>query len=369
MPDKRLPQRAVKRRWLSGIAFGYLVLTYISMIYAMLLLAGTAGLIAGEPAVAVVCAVMFGLCVWSVGSLYITIPLSMYLSSNYRNSNKYARIDVVHQRALKLLQKLPLRRRLDIATTLSNLGLLRLCQGYYESAESLFTQSAQYLEENKRFAVSVSSVVAYNNLAIACIRLGKIIEAELHAEKALQLAESPKVAKRFKLVAAPPMAALASARLRLGELDSALEYFERARQVYENTPIPAGVLIDTIDQARAACYIGLATTTIRLGRQKESEQWCEKLFAAVKADAACVNTLSIEPLNLLANDYMNAKLFRRAEDLLELAYSIARDHPFHPDARQTLNYYEKLFLLTDRQSEVSDMRSWLRQVESKLLVG
>jgi hypothetical protein len=59
---------------------------------------------------------------------------------------------------------------------------------------------------------------------------------------------------------------------------------------------------------------------------------------------------------------MNQKLFDYAERLLNLGYTISQDTPFHPDAKQLLNYFEKLLLLTDRQSEVGDMRSWLRPV-------
>ena len=74
-------------------------------------------------------------------------------------------------------------------------------------------------------------------------------------------------------------------------------------------------------------------------------------------------------MNALANEYMNSKMFGEAESLLELAYSAAQGQPFHPDAKQLLNYYEKLLLLTGRQAEVSDMRSWVRTVEVKAITS
>jgi hypothetical protein len=74
-------------------------------------------------------------------------------------------------------------------------------------------------------------------------------------------------------------------------------------------------------------------------------------------------------LNELANEYMNLKMFGRAEHLMNIAYAIGHNHPFHPDAKQVLNYFEKLLLLTGRADEVADMRAWLRGAHTALLTA
>ncbi|HEY9788779.1 MAG TPA: tetratricopeptide repeat protein [Candidatus Obscuribacterales bacterium] len=309
---------------------------------------------------------LFGvlLSLWSLGSLYITIPLSMKFMSAYYGSQDYAAIDRAHSRALKMLSRLPLRKRVDIAVTMSNLALARLCQGYYDSAESLYTQAAKYIEKNPRLAQSVTPVVIYHNLAVTKARQNKFVEAELHATRALEIAQLPKVQKTNKMVAAAPLSAIGYIRYKLGEFVSAKQMLLDAISTYESSPLAPGLSRQGVGQGQAAVFLGLCAVTIKLDQQSESEQWCDKFFETISSNPNVVTTMSLIYLNDIANEYMNRKMFDRAQKLLDLAYSLGHKFPFHPDAIQMLNYYEKLLLLTDRQYEVADMRSWLRSVES-----
>jgi tetratricopeptide (TPR) repeat protein len=302
--------------------------------------------------------------VWSMGSLYITIPLSMKFMSSYYGQRDYAGIDRAHSRALKLLNSLPLCKRVDIAVTMSNLALARLCQGYYDSAESLYTQAANYIEKNPRLNHALTPVVIYHNLSVAKARQQKLVEAELHATKALEIAQSPKVQKANKMVAAAPLSAIGYIRYKLGEFESAKQMLLDSLSTYESSPLAAGLSPQSFDQGLAAVYLGLCAVSIKLDQQSESEQWCDKVFEMIKAKPNVLTTMALIYLNDISNEYMNRKMFDRAQKLLDLAYSIGHTFPFHPDAVQMLNYYEKLLLLTNRQGEVADMRSWLRPMES-----
>src|SRR5262249_37045832 len=148
--------------------------------------------------------------------------------SSYYGDRDYAGIDRAHSQALKLLNTLPLRKRVDIAVTMSNLALARLCQGYYDSAESLYEQAEKYIAKNKRLAQSLSAVVIYHNLSVVNARQRKFVEAELHATKALELAQSPKMQGANKMVATAPLAAIGYIRYKLGEYESSLQMYKEA---------------------------------------------------------------------------------------------------------------------------------------------
>jgi tetratricopeptide (TPR) repeat protein len=256
-----------------------------------------------------------------------------------------------------------------VAITASNLGLLQLCLGEYENAESSFDQSAGFVKKTRWLKRSFRAIVIYNNLAISQMRLNNYFDAEATARQALEIAESPRAQRWYRLFAAAPLTVLGAIHLRLGELESAVEEFQRALQICESSPTPRRFpnAKNQFAQCQLSIFLGLAIATIRLGKDDESQQWCTRALSVMAANRSLVSTLTLENLTMLANEFMNKKLFSEAECLLDFAYMIGRNHPFHPDAKQLLNYYEKLLLLTDRQSDVNDMRSWVRHVEINAL--
>lgn len=339
-----------------GFFFFYMIFIFAAIFYGMALgiASGSLGLVAYTAAALLVWT-------WAFGSFLIAIPLSIYLNQHYTNKN-YAAVDKTHSTALKLLTRLPVRKDAIVATTMSNLALSRLCQGYFESAESLFQQAIDYLERDKRMLTSLSRGLLYNNLGAANLKTGKLIEAELNATKSLEIATLPKNKKAHALMSAPPLAVLGSARLKLKEYDHALEYFEQAHDIYESATLPVGIIASSREQGRNMTGLGLALVYARLEKWEESEKYCDVIMTRIRLDASTINTLALEGLNLLANEYMNTQRFQRAEQLLEISYTLGRPYPFHPDARATLKFYEKFLLLTDRAQEIEDMKTWLREV-------
>ncbi|MHA0111977.1 tetratricopeptide repeat protein, partial [Klebsiella pneumoniae] len=68
--------------------------------------------------------------------------------SKYRTKDpNFNQIERVHKKALKLLQRLPFRRHMNVAVSMSNLGLIRLCQGECESASEIFMMARDYLSK------------------------------------------------------------------------------------------------------------------------------------------------------------------------------------------------------------------------------
>ena len=64
----------------------------------------------------------------------------------------------------------------------------------------------------------------------------------------------------------------------------------------------------------------------------------------------------------LTDELIARSEFKRAEPLLELAYSMAGQCPDHPNSLLVMGSYAQLLRLTDRQSELADLKSWIRPV-------
>jgi tetratricopeptide (TPR) repeat protein len=247
---------------------------------------------------------------------------------------------------------------------MSNLGLARLCEGHYESAASLFTDAATYVQSSKRLAQSNIAVVIYNNLAVAYVRLGRYVEAEAMAHKALEVAQAPVMQKKSQMLTVPPNGVLANIHLRFNEPESALQEYQKTLSICETSSLPKGFGKASFEQARLFCLLGLASAAIKLGKKEESRKYCDSALSVAELSPYAANPLALAPLNQLIEDYSENKEYAHAEKLAQLAYSIGSRHPFHPDAQQTLNLYERLLSLTDRPAEIPDMRLWLRHIEA-----
>lgn len=349
------------------VVSGIFAMALIALCQFLLISLSLQAILSGEILVGLVYGVGAILYLWASGSFYISLPLTIYFHRQYKRQSDLAVIDQVHRKAIRLLKHLPFRRTLSVSTCISNLGLLRLCQGEYDSSLSLFSEAAGYCEKDKRLAKSIPMVVLYNNLGTSFYRLDKLVEAENYALKALEIAELPAIVKRARILAGAPLALLATVKLRFGELDEAIEYYLKAMERYETSPVPRSFSPNAFSQAITFCSAGMALCYIKMERKQESLDCFEKFMGFANEDPQQINAMALNALNLLANEYMDRKLFKQAETLLELAYTIGRNQPFHPDAKQTLNYFEKLLLVTERSSEIADMRSWIKPVNMGLL--
>lgn len=302
--------------------------------------------------------ILLGVALWTFGGAYVSIPMTIYLNKKYRDK-RYSELDIAHARALKLLSKLPCRKTLDVPIMMSNLGLMRLCQGHYENAEDLFRQAYSYIKKDRYLRDSFAAAILLNNLACACLRRGNLVEAELHANEALEILSKPK-SKQYKIMTALPHAVIGNVHARLSEYDTSVEHLTEAIEIYQNYKAPAGTIGASLLQGKTHTSFWLAYDFAKMGKWPESEKHLQSALTLIDEDSSAINALTIEIMYMLANEYMNVQKFDRAERLLDLAYGLCVETPFHPDAKNVLNYYEKLLLITDRQAEVADLRAWLR---------
>jgi tetratricopeptide (TPR) repeat protein len=334
------------------------VMTFIMMVFGLLGSATYLALITGQWLHFGIGGALLLYAVWAFGASFVSIPMTMLLNRKY-GQKKYAELDIAHSRALGVLARVPFRKSADVPALMSNLALMRLCQGDYKSAEELFRQAVEYIAKNKQLNTSFAAGVLHNNLACACVRLGNLAEAEEEAKKAIAIFELPKN-KAWKITMALPYCVIGTVHAKFGEYDTAEQHLHDAQRVFDTEKMPAAAITTSFVQGKNQVLLWLSYVCLKQGKVEEATGYCDNALVQMQQDPRGTNTLTLEILLLAANEFMNAKHFERAEKLLDVAYGVALESPFHPDAKQTLNYYEKLLLLTDRKGEVDDMRRWLR---------
>src|SRR5262249_46970686 len=161
----------------------------------------------------------------------------------------------VHRHAVRILKSLPFRKDLVLETTLSNLALVLLCRGDYETAERLFSEAISSMERNRRFNRSISMIILHCNLGATYLRQNKLAETQVQAAKALEIAEQPHISKRHPIMSAPALALHAGARMRLGKTESAYDCYIQALERYDNTQLPRIKSAVGMNQARAFAYL------------------------------------------------------------------------------------------------------------------
>jgi len=282
---------------------------------------------------------------------------------NHLYDRDHGRVEAAFSRAIGILKRLPVYKGPYIPGLLSNLGVARLKQGHYESAESLFRdalQQAQMFHKHRGGKGWIPSLaVLHNNLAVSCVRQNNHVEAELIVERGIELVTKANNT-RFESYLAPLYLVTGVIRSDLGELAEAEEPILKAIDFGQRPSKPWGMApySKTFD---LQCNLQLALLYARRGDFAKADPICDHILGQ---HLAPFSTLSLRPLNSLAGEYLDQEAYSRSERLLEIAYAIARDCPFHPDSKKTLLCFEKHLKLTDRQGEIADMRSWLRPVTS-----
>jgi tetratricopeptide (TPR) repeat protein len=358
MKDKQLP--SARRRQEQITRYGaYLV--FLIICYAVLLRSMVGFIATGEYVVAAFVAGIVLLCFRSTGALFVSLPLYIYFWMNYsKPAQNFSAMDLMHRRALRILRKLPVKKSLSLITIISNLALLRMCQAQYESAGELFSEAVALIEKNKKLSSSAAAVVVYSNLAAVLVRMGKYVQAEGYANKAIDIAQSPLGQKRFAIFVGPPLGIMGMVHYRFGELPAARDFLLRAIEAYSSSPIPRGYSKGSFDQSKFFSMLTLALVSLKLGDFAESRKYCDEVLHLAMYHDSPVNPLALGTMNELAGEYITSGDHERAEKLLDIAYAVGRAHPFHPDAQKTLDCLANLLEITGRKNEIADMRSWLR---------
>lgn len=280
----------------------------------------------------------------------------------YLHNRQAQRFEFLCSRVIRILDKLPVFKSSSNPTLLSLLAIAQLEQGHFKSAEATYRNALlqaqrSYGGRDTRWAPTVA--ILSTNLAVACIKQNNFVEADLLVDQAFEILKKAN-SQGLEILSTFPHLAASAIQYELNEITEAQHHAEMAMTTLQTASRPLQLRTAIIGSETQA-ILQLATLYIRNGNLAKANELCDQIINDCPSP---LSTLSLKWLNLLATDYMNCQDFDRSERLVTMAYEIARDYPYHPDARPTLDCFEKQLLLTNRQAEVADMRSWLLPLDN-----
>jgi tetratricopeptide (TPR) repeat protein len=288
---------------------------------------------------------------WNVFVLPTAVAsmLSLYLVKGQEKGN-YLAVERTYSRYQRNFPWLFAANRKVAATNYCNLGTARLYQGNYEGAEQSYAQAVAVAASDKKFAKTAYMGMLYNNLAVCLMHQGRLEEAEHIAQNAVDLVRD-KTARKWGAAQGLPLTTMGGILVLQNRLDEAGERLDEAQSYYAQDPGRGNMKVSQ--------FVYRALLAARQGKLDQSISYFKELMQLREACPAWFSNLSVMPLYLLANEYMNAKQFDAAQQALQVAYAVAKEHPVHPVSVKLRSFCEKLLLLTDRKSEIADMHSWL----------
>jgi len=237
-----------------------------------------------------------------------------------------------------------------------NLSLAQRTLGDYSAAET----SARLAIAN-----SASGLSSYSRLVrfVATMYLGAVLRAQgkfdaASAEFAKAMLEIEAPSNLSPLWTAWMHMAFGGLALDTNRLSEAVTELKTALQDLELARSPWGYP-HVRREYRAWCLLPLALAHAERGDISSSKEAWQTAVCAIRDDPTVTDPDWISWLIRLAACYIDYGDYFLAEQPLQLAYSLVRDVPTHPSCNQVLDSFEKLLLITDRASDISDMRSWL----------
>jgi len=310
--------------------------------------------------------VAFALFLLLTGTKFLSSAgLQILIRMTDKKSNVVATKKLCH-RALTLNRVFPKFMNHDQVFYEVMLGRACLALGDYAEAEHIFATGIARDEPFVDQAPSNFAIARYYNLsmtychlAVAQVCQNELSEGESSALRALEICDKPN-SKSYDLLKMYPIVILGNIHILRGDLEQASEKYNRALLIFKESPAISWIGSSSTDPPLMAASLGLAIVTVRQDDSSSSfTHWRDyEERASHFTDPISPNVLKY--LNMYANDCMNLKHNEVAEQVLNHAYMIAQRNFDHPSAKETLNYFEKLLLLTGRESEVKDMRAWLR---------
>jgi len=281
-------------------------------------------------------------------------------------THHFSRTKKLCLQSMRVLKYLPLGQQAELSFYEIGLGAVCMSRAEYEEAEQLFSRALERNRNSMNRARKSYKTRYYPNMAVILSHLsrsysaqGKFEQADRAASEALEFARSTGRI-HYARMEIFPLYSMAFSHLRSGAIDEAEKEYNLVIKVNAETkPLPT-YGSNALAPILMACRIGLAIIAIKKGNIQASHSYWDEFVEMANNSAVPTSPSFLNSFNLLANELINAKQFKEAEAVLDFAYSNARRYFDHPDAIEMLNYYEKLMLLTGRQSEVKDMRAWLR---------
>lgn len=296
---------------------------------------------------------------WMTAGLIINTPLILAYWSLYKQ-RRYQELERLYSKVLRVWSKLPVRQDASIATAASNLGMVRLALGDSDGAEDALTYSLEVAEKDRRLKRHYLYAVFLNNLA--CIKnwQGEPHKGFFLSNEALEFWRKQK--KGGGVGEASPLVTLGLSKIKSSEYGEARTFLEQARTALNAKERPACILPESFMLADINSAVLLALVNLKEGRTEEANNLTDATLTRYGTRLELYGTFGMEGLVLLADEYVTSKDFKRAEDLIEIAYAVGREFPLHPDSKLAIETYERLLTATAREAEIPDMKKWVQPV-------
>ncbi len=300
-----------------------------------------------------------------LSSALIAAPVTASASGKLMR-REYLELEKSHRKMLRLLNALPVPKDSTFAALYINIALGQMQRGLSEQAEASLLEGMNYLNTEKK-AYRPMAAVMYCNLGCARFRQDKISESLEAYQKALELVEAmPDFYASYKIIA---FTGLGIAYSRACDYEKAKGYFQACIDYCASEKIKA-INKRSIPNVTFAAGMGLALAYARLKELKRSYGFYDKSMNIYARNNDCGDANCGYILSELAKVYLENGDMSRAETICQLAYKWCSQQPIHPESLMLLSVYEELLRNTRRESEVADMRRWLRLMpENQLAEG
>ena len=289
----------------------------------------------------------------------IATPVTLTAPQKLLNRD-YFGIESSHRRILNILTSLPVPRDTTFAVLYINIALGQLQRGMSETAEGNLLEALKYVNEKKKGHRPIAAI-GYCNLGCSFFRQMKIENSIESYNHALRIVESmPRFYDAYKVVA---YTGLGAAYSRKADFEKAADYYQKCLDITKKDKCKA-LNKKSLPSVRFYSHSGLALCMLRLGKPVEAQKHYGKIMECIGENLNCGDANSGYIMSELANAFMDGHDLHRAEGILHLAYSWCSNQPMHPESQLVLNSFERYLKLTRRDSEIADMRHWLKLVSS-----
>jgi tetratricopeptide (TPR) repeat protein len=286
---------------------------------------------------------------------WITIYIAWHLPSC-----DYLHLDRICSRVVNVLRFF----RCANSAGRQHLALIKMYEGQYGDAEYLVSNVLRDLA-NTQWRNAPQYVILECHLASAFARQNRMDEARDIVEKAFVRIED--ASDGFELYSMFPLLHSMSFDIEEGHLDKAKESLIALQHSIAAPKLPRGFSRAWLTKLESGTALLSAILFLRTGELEIAEKSYLTFFDFVARDEESINPLHVKWMNLLAREYLQNKMYDRAEDLLNLSYGLLRRIPNHPDCQQTLGLFRQLLLETNRKDQLEDMLAWVRPLNRELI--
>ncbi len=234
--------------------------------------------------------------------------------------------------------------------------------GDHETGEKELREVVHAVEANVFTRKSYFTAVLQNNLAYAILKNGGCLEdAEVAAHQAIALIHS-KGALADSAIAIFPLTNLGVIYFLQGDFVRSEESLIEALSCSPPGKLTMEVFPSHTIFTRTNALLWLTATLFKQSKDEAALARVKEVLEIVSYDSDCVTLECLDSLSRVCNELAARNHFEEAEVLLEHGYAVAANNPDFGDNTALLESYETLLSLTDRASEIPDLRRWIRPV-------